>query len=77
MGEPLTICVGHRETQRVTLEVLGRERPDDEDYWDGNWLVVDVHIRVGGFIGHAVANLRTDELAQFRQSVGRGAVTWR
>lgn len=68
MGEPLTITVGYQATERVILEVLGRERPDD-DYWDGNWLVVDVHIRAGGFIGHCVANLRTDELQRFRNEL--------
>ena len=69
MGEPLTITIGHQETERVLLEVLGRERPNDDDYWDGNWLVVDVHVRVGGFIGHAVANLRTEEFRQFREAL--------
>lgn len=69
MGEPLTISIGHRETERVLLEVLGRERPKDEDFWDGNWLVVDVHVRAGGFIGHAVANLRTDEFRRFREAL--------
>jgi hypothetical protein len=48
---------------------LGRERPNDRDYWDGNWLVVDVLTKVGGFTGHAVANLRAEELQRFREAL--------
>lgn len=69
MGEPLTVIVGREETERVALEVLGRERPNEDDFWDGNWLVVDVHIQAGGFIGHAVANLRAEEFRRFREGL--------
>jgi hypothetical protein len=68
MTEPVVIAIGHQETDRITLEVLRRERPDG-DFWDGNWLVVDMHLRVGGFVGHAVADLRTEEFETFRREL--------
>ena len=71
MGDPLSITVGHQAIERVSLEVVRRERPDDDDYWDGNWLVVDVQISAGGFSGHAVASLRADELRDFWEALER------
>jgi hypothetical protein len=69
MVEPITITVGRQDTERLTLTVRGRERPSDEDHWDGNWLVVDTDVRAGGFIGCATALLRADELRRFRDEL--------
>jgi hypothetical protein len=66
VDEPLAITLGPDEAERVTLKVLRRERPNDDAYWDGNWLVVEVHVRVGGFVGHVQANLRAEDFQKFR-----------
>lgn len=66
VDEPLSITIGPDETERVNLKVLRRERPNDDDYWDGNWLVVEMHVRVGGFVGQVKANLRAEDFQMFR-----------
>ncbi len=52
----------------VTVAVLGYQFPDAADYWDGNWLVVD--IRTGKTLRiNRDPCLRTDELHQFHEDV--------
>lgn len=53
------------------MTLLGRERPDSLDYWDGNWLVSQVQVAAGGFHGVARNSLRADELAEFHEQLGR------
>ena len=50
----------------LSLWIFGRERPDDEDYWDGNWLRIRaVTEAAGARIEASGPWLRTDELQAF------------
>jgi hypothetical protein len=54
---------------RLVVDVLGREFPDIQDYWDGNWLICRVTISIGGFRGTFDSYFRTDELSRLRDGV--------
>jgi hypothetical protein len=69
MAENVEILLGQRESDHLLIEILGRERPDDRDYWDGNWLVTPISFELGRFHGRLPADLRTDELRSFRQEL--------
>lgn len=47
------------------LRPLRRSHPEAEDFWEGNWLKVDVTARAGAFHGTVEADLRSDELERF------------
>lgn len=59
------VRIGQSDSEFLSVEVLRRSYPSEEDYWDGNWLVTRVGIQTGGFNGRINADLRTDEFASF------------
>ena len=56
---------GHSELERIEVEVLGYERPPVGEYWDDNWLRVEIRVMAGGFRGKAAAAFITSELSKF------------
>lgn len=53
----------------LVLRPVGRAHPGAIDYWDGNWLLTEISVRVGAFRGTIRADLRTEELASFRSQL--------
>ncbi len=53
----------------LRFEVIGREHPDRDDYWDGNWLRTRTRVRAGPFRGDIDSSLRTDEFRHFLQGL--------
>lgn len=50
----------------LSLWAESRERPDDDDYWDGNWLVIRARVEApGSSVELRGPWLRTDEVASF------------
>ncbi|HEY6167762.1 MAG TPA: hypothetical protein VI454_06960 [Verrucomicrobiae bacterium] len=56
---------GHSERERIEVDVHGYERPATGEYWDDNWLNVDIRVQAGGFRGNAAATIITSELTKF------------
>ena len=56
---------GHSERERIEVEVFGYERAPVGEYWDDNWLTVEIRVQAGGFKGKASAAILTGELASF------------
>lgn len=57
--------LGPPDGNHLVLRPLRRSHPGAEDFWDGNWLKVEVAARGGAFAGRFEADLRADELAAF------------
>ena len=50
----------------LSLWAEARERPDDDDYWDGNWLIIRAKVEApGSSVELRGPWLRTDEVASF------------
>lgn len=50
----------------LKIWVVGRQFPDAGDYWDGNWLQVEVHMAANGAQVEATGTfVRSDEIAAF------------
>jgi hypothetical protein len=56
---------GQSGHDRVAVDVVSHERPLTGEYWDDNWLVVEVSVHAGGFQGKTRASIQTSELAAF------------
>jgi len=56
---------GHSEQERIEVEVHGYERAAVGEYYDDNWLTVEIRVRAGGFRGKASATIITAELTKF------------
>lgn len=69
MAEAVEVLIGSASSEHVRIIVIGRERPDADDYWDGNWLVTPIDLRIGRFAGDLPADLRADELRRFREGL--------
>jgi hypothetical protein len=67
MADPLVLKT--HDGDHLTIEVLARMHPDNRDYWDGNWMVSPVTLRIGGFAGRIEAGLRMDELVGLREGL--------
>jgi hypothetical protein len=63
------LVIGRPAADHVCIRPICRERPSSTDYWDGNWLSVEVAIRSGAFRGNYRANLRSDELARLLEGL--------
>jgi len=61
----MELLLGSPGENHLSLRPLARTAPDSTDFWEGNWLKVDVAVRAGAFAGRFEADLRTDELEQF------------
>lgn len=74
---PMEVHLGAPGANRLSLRPLARSNPDTDDFWDGNWLKVEVAARAGAFEGRYEADLRTDELALFAEGLAalEGAAT--
>jgi len=59
------LLVGTRDSDHLSVEILGRVHPDATDFWDANWLKARVSVRAGAFHGAFEADLRSDELEPF------------
>lgn len=60
---------GQSEQERVEIDVHGYERPASGEYWDDNWLTVEIRVRAGGFRGRAAAAINTGELTKFLEQL--------
>ena len=50
----------------LSLWAESRSRPEDDDYWDGNWLVIRARVEApGSLVDLRGPWLRTDEVASF------------
>jgi len=56
---------GQSERERIEIDVLGYERKPVGEYWDDNWLNVEIRVHAGGFRGKASAAIITSELEKF------------
>jgi len=62
--EPLRI--GLQAGDHLSLRPTRRTHPNADDYWDGNWLKVDVEVRAGAFRCSLEADLRADDFHRLR-----------
>lgn len=53
----------------IEINIVARENPYSDDYWDGNWLKANIEISVAGFSADYSSNLRVDELQSFYDSL--------
>ena len=65
------MLLGSLDDEYLLLKVLRRSHPDTTDYWDGNWLNVQIKVSVGGFSADFPAQIRIDELAGFARELAR------
>jgi hypothetical protein len=61
----LVFSFGQSERERIEVKVLNYERQPVGEYFDDNWLLVEITVRAGGFHGNASATIITGELEQF------------
>jgi len=58
----MTFSFGQSERERIEVDVLQYERQRTGEYWDDNWLTVQIRVQAGGFHGNAKAAIITSEL---------------
>ncbi|SPP63836.1 WapI family immunity protein [Nitrospira lenta] len=56
---------GHSEQERIEVEVYGYERAPVGEYFDDNWLGIEIRVQAGGFRGKAAAAIITVDLTKF------------
>ncbi len=69
MTDPVELTIGSPGGDHLTLRPTRRLHPGRTDYWDANWVNVEVEVRAGAFQGSFDADFRTDEFADFREQI--------
>ena len=59
------------ENVLIKIGVLGRAYPEILDYWDINWLICTIYIKVPGYIAEFSTYIRTDEFRLFYDEMKR------
>jgi|GEM_PF-830334 len=55
----------------LTIDIVERSYPKQNDYWDGNWLNAQISVAVPGYAADLRVFLRTDELDWFLRELLR------
>jgi hypothetical protein len=63
--------IGQETSEFLKVEVLNYDRPENSDYWDANWLKVQIQIKVGAFSGSYIAHLQTMDFYLFEKELKR------
>jgi hypothetical protein len=63
------VHVGRLERAQLSLDVTRRQHASATDFWDGNWVAVDIVIAMGGWQGRYEASLRAEEFERFYAEV--------
>ncbi len=66
---PRELLLGTRDADHLALRPLRRAHPEATEFWEANWLKVDVAVRAGAFHGAFEADLRADELQGFAEQL--------
>ena len=61
----MTFTFGGSDRERVEVDILRYERKPVGEYWDDNWLTVQVSVHAGEFHGKVNAAIFTGELVAF------------
>jgi hypothetical protein len=69
VSDDVQFRIGNRETEHIVVRVLGRERSEAKDYWDGNWVDARVRVAAGGFRGELGGALRTEGFVRLRNQL--------
>ena len=56
---------GQSEQERIEVDVLRYERPLTGEYWDDNWLTVEIQVLAGGVRGKVTAAILAGEFERF------------
>jgi hypothetical protein len=61
----MTFSFGQSEHERIEIDVLRYERQPVGEYYDDNWLTVQVRVCIGGFRGTVDGAFLTEEFVAF------------
>jgi len=64
-----TFAIGSSESGRVEVSVDGYERQRSNEYFDDNWISVQVSLAVDGFKGRFRASFQAADLVSFRDQL--------
>ena len=68
-GAPAHLLLGSPGGPHLSIDLRRRAAPGSTDFWEGNWLKVDLEVRAGAFAGRVEADLRADELQDFARQL--------
>jgi hypothetical protein len=63
------LLLGSLGSDFLLVEPGRYERPEADDFWDGNWVRANVTVVAGAFRGSYAADLRADEFEQFHREL--------
>jgi hypothetical protein len=61
----MVFSFGQSERERVEVDALRYERAVVGEYFDDNWLNIEIKVQAGSFHGKAEATIQTSELVKF------------
>jgi hypothetical protein len=60
---------GEDPSEYLRVEVQGWQFPDNQEFWDGNWLETNIDASLGRFSGRVPAMLRTTDVHSFHEQL--------
>lgn len=69
--DKVRFILGKETSEYLLILVDNYAFPDSTDFWDGNWINARIKIKVGGFIGDYIAQLRNVDFLDFKSALER------
>lgn len=65
MTDKVSIIIGRETSDHLCVTILGPVISMATDYWDGNWINVEIKLQAGSFGGKYKAQIRREEIHYF------------
>lgn len=62
------LFTGHQQGL-LSITIIGRERPESDSYWDGNWLLATIKVKTDKFSANVSGTVRADELVNLSRDL--------
>jgi hypothetical protein len=69
MSNPIDVTIRGSGSDVLRIVVQGRSHPRSTDYWDGNWITVEIEVHAGRFRGRYPACLRTTDFLGLKDNL--------
>ena len=67
--EEIGFVLGRESSNFLKIKINNYSFQNSDAYWDGNWLNARITLKIGGFTGDYVAQIRNTDFVDFKKDL--------